>query len=173
MHEVANAVLILIDLQQAIRMPYWGPRCNPGAEANIAALLAHWRARRRPVVHVRHDSSEAGSGYRPGQAGNDFLSEFAPRPGERVEAKRTNSAFIGTWLEAFLRASGAPPLVFARVSTSNSVEATVRMAGNLGFATWLAGASCRPPTCTRSRSPISTASTRASSTRRSCSARLA
>jgi nicotinamidase-related amidase len=137
-----SAVLILIDLQQAIRMPYWGPRCNPEAEANIAALLAHWRARHRPVVHVRHDSTEAASGYRPGQPGNDFLPEFAPLPGERVEPKRTNSAFVGNALEAHLRAADAPPLVFAGVSTSNSVEATVRMSGNLGFATYLAGDAC-------------------------------
>jgi nicotinamidase-related amidase len=138
----AASVLVLIDLQQAIRFPYWGPRNNPGAEANIAALLAHWRATKRSVVHVRHDSTEPQSGYRPGQPGNDFLPAFVPIQSERVEPKRTNSAFIGTGLEAWLRAAGSPPLVFAGVSTSNSVEATVRMAGNLGFHAYLAGDAC-------------------------------
>jgi nicotinamidase-related amidase len=137
-----DAVLILIDLQQAIRFPYWGPRNNPAAEANIAALLAHWRAKGRRIVHVRHDSTEPDSGYRPGQPGNEFLPDFVPIQGERVEHKRTNSAFIGTGLEAWLHAQGAPPLVFAGVSTANSVEATVRMAGNLGFRTSLAGDAC-------------------------------
>jgi nicotinamidase-related amidase len=51
--------------------------------------------------------------------------------------KRTNSAFIGTDLERRLRAAGHLTLVVAGVSTSNSVEATVRMAGNLGFATYV------------------------------------
>jgi nicotinamidase-related amidase len=56
-----------------------------------------------------------------------------PLPGETVLPKETNSAFIGTGLEARLRAGGHTALVVAGVSTSNSVEATVRMAGNLGF----------------------------------------
>jgi nicotinamidase-related amidase len=49
-----------------------------------------------------------------------------------------NSAFIGTGLEARLRAAGQMTLVVAGVITNNSVEATVRMAGNLGFRTVLA-----------------------------------
>jgi nicotinamidase-related amidase len=137
-----RAVLILIDLQKAIDMPYWGRRNNPAAEANIARLLAAWRRAGLPVVHVRHDSTSPESGYRPGQPGNDFKPAFLPLPGERIEPKRTNSAFVGTGLEAWLRAAGSPALVFAGVSTSNSVEATVRMAGNLGFETWLAGDAC-------------------------------
>ena len=54
-------------------------------------------------------------------------------PGETVIAKRTNSAFIGTDLESRLRAAGVETLIVAGVITNNSVEATVRMAGNLGF----------------------------------------
>lgn len=50
--------------------------------------------------------------------------------------KRTNNAFIGTNLEARLRAEGHDTLVVVGVITNNSVEATVRMAGNLGFATY-------------------------------------
>src|SRR5439155_23967484 len=73
------------------------------------------------------------STYRPGQPGNEFKPEAVPLPGEIVIAKQTNSAFIGTDLEARLRASGHTRLVVAGVITNNSVEATVRMAGNLGF----------------------------------------
>jgi len=35
----------------------------------VARLLAVWRALGMPVYHVRHDSTEADSTYRPGQAG--------------------------------------------------------------------------------------------------------
>jgi nicotinamidase-related amidase len=54
-----------------------------------------------------------------------------------VIAKRTNSAFVGTDLEARLRQAGQQVLIVAGVITNNSVEATVRMAGNLGFETYL------------------------------------
>ena len=125
--------LVLIDLQNAIDDPGWGERNNPHAEANVSRLLAVWRARRLPVYHVRHDSTEAKSTYRPGQPGNQFKAEAVPLAGETVIVKRTNSAFIGTDLELQLRAAGHTRLVVTGVITNNSVEATVRMAGNLGF----------------------------------------
>lgn len=63
-------------------------------------------------------------------------------PGEPVIAKRTNSAFIGTNLEDRLRQAGCSRLVVVGVVTNNSVEATVRMAGNLGFKVWLVEDAC-------------------------------
>jgi len=129
--------LILIDLQKAIDHPSWGIRNNPDAEKNVAALLSAWRAAKRPIYHVRHDSVEADSHYRPGQPGHEFKPEALPLPGEIIIAKQTNSAFIGTDLEARLRQAGETELVIAGVITNNSVEATVRMAGNLGFVTYL------------------------------------
>lgn len=137
-----GAALVLVDLQRAIDHPSWGVRNNPQAEANVARLLAHWRAKRWPIWHVRHDSVEPQSHYRPGQAGHDFKPEAAPRTGEPVIGKRTNNAFIGTGLEARLREAGCGALVVAGVITNNSVEATVRMAGNLGFDTWLVEDAC-------------------------------
>ncbi|MCX6593092.1 MAG: cysteine hydrolase family protein [Acidobacteria bacterium] len=138
----SNAALVLIDLQQAIDHPSWGTRNNPDAEKKAAALLAAWRLAGRPIYHVRHDSTFPHSHYRPGQPGNDFKPELAPLPGELVIPKRTNSAFIGTDLEQRLRAAGQLTLVMAGVITNNSVEATVRMAGNLGFTVYLAADAC-------------------------------
>ena len=126
-------MLLLIDLQQAIDHPDWGIRNNPDAEKQVMRLLSHWRAREWPIIHIRHDSREPRSHYRPGQAGNMFKPETAPLPGEVVIAKTTNSAFIGTDLELRLRRAGHCALVVAGVITTNSVEATGRMAGNLGF----------------------------------------
>jgi len=119
-----------------------GQRNNPGADAQLARLLDLWRARRWPLIHIRHDSQETKSLYRPGQVGHDFRPQTAPLPNESVIAKRTNSAFIGTDLEVQLRRAGHQALVVAGVITNNSVEATVRMAGNLGFATWLVADAC-------------------------------
>ena len=143
--QLATAALLLIDLQKAIDDPRWaseGPRNNPDAEANVARLLRHWREAGRPIIHIRHDSREPNSSYRPGQPGNDFKPEALPLPGETVIAKQTNSAFIGTDLEALLRSRGIRDLVVAGVITNNSVEATVRMAGNLGFTVHLVEDAC-------------------------------
>jgi nicotinamidase-related amidase len=91
---------------------------------------------------VRHDSLEPASHYRPGQSSHDFKPEVAPLPGEPVIPKRTNNAFIGTGLEDRLRESGHTVLVVVGVITNNSIEATVRMAGNLGFETYLVEDGC-------------------------------
>jgi nicotinamidase-related amidase len=139
------AVLLVVDVQKAIDAPHHaadGPRNNPGAEQNIARLLDAWRRDDRPIIHIRHDSTFPTSSYRPGQDGNNFKTEVAPVSGETVITKRTNSAFIGTELERHLRESGLETLIFAGVSTNNSIEATVRMAGNLGFQTYLVADAC-------------------------------
>ncbi|MFY3284670.1 isochorismatase family protein [Achromobacter xylosoxidans] len=80
--------------------------------------------------------------YRPGQPRHEFKPETAPIGGEPVIPKQTNSAFIGTDLEQKLRNNGLDALVVAGVITNNSVEATVRMAGNLGFQVWLVADGC-------------------------------
>lgn len=79
---MADDILILIDQQKAMDHPKWGPRNNPGAEANIARLLADWRRRGAPLVHVKHDGQKPDSPFRVGQEGNDFL----PLTGRRVTA---------------------------------------------------------------------------------------
>jgi nicotinamidase-related amidase len=48
-----------------------------------------------------------------------------------------NSAFIGTDLEARLRAAGIRTAVICGATTNQCVETTTRMAGNLGFDAWL------------------------------------
>jgi nicotinamidase-related amidase len=134
--------LIVIDQQKAMDHPQWGPRNNPGAEQNIARLLARWRERGWPLFHVRHDSTRPQSPFRPGQDGNDFKPLTAPRDGEPVIAKRVQSAFIGTDLEARLDALGRPPLVMCGWLLANSVEATVRVGANLGFAVRVPADAC-------------------------------
>lgn len=132
-----STALIVIDLQKAIDHPSWGRRNNPQAEENIGRLLSAWRSTHRPVIHVRHLSRESGSTYRPGQEGCEFKEAAWPEAGECVITKHTNSAFIGTELDMFLRREHIYTLVICGVITNNSVEATARMAGNLGYETFV------------------------------------
>ncbi|NER79121.1 MAG: cysteine hydrolase [Leptolyngbya sp. SIO1D8] len=133
----ANAVLIIIDVQKAIDHPSWGRRNNEHAETNIARLLTGWRKTQRPIAHVRHLSTDPNSTYRPGQEGCEFKEIVLPHPGETVVDKQVNCAFIGTDLETWLRSQGYQTLIVTGVITNNSVEATVRVAGNLGFETYV------------------------------------
>ena len=136
-----STALIIVDMQKAIDDPFWsreGPRNNPKAEETALQLIEAWRAQRRPIYHVRHDSVEPQSTYRPGQPGNSLKPGFEPGPGEEVIAKHTGSAFVGTGLEGLLRGRGQMDLVVAGVITNNSVETTVRHAATLGFRVTLA-----------------------------------
>jgi len=137
-----DATLILIDLQKAIDDPRWGPRNNPDAEAQIAALLAAWRAAGMPIVHVRHDSIDPASPYRPDGPGHAFKPAAEPLAGEPIVAKHTGSAFIDGALEAALDAVGATHLVLCGVLTNNSLESTARHAGDLGYRVFVVEDAC-------------------------------
>jgi len=132
-----DAALLVIDVQQGFDEPSWGKRNNPQAEQRIAELLACFRASKRPVLHARHMSTSPNSTLRPGQPGNEFKAQATPLPGEKVFEKKVNSCFIGTTLEAELRRSGYQTLVIAGLTTNHCVSTTARMAGNLGFETWV------------------------------------
>src|ERR1700733_11968127 len=138
----SDAALLVIDVQMASDDPKWGPRNNPGAEAAIAALLAVWREEGLPIFHIRDESEEPRSPYRQDGRGHAFKPEAPPLPGDRVIGKRTNSAFVDTDLEAALDAIGATTLVVCGALTPNSVEATVRHAGNIGYRVFLVGDAC-------------------------------
>ena len=135
----SHAALLVIDVQQGFSDPSWGPRNNPEAEANIGLLLAAWRELGRPVVHVHHNSSSPHGSFVPGTPGNAPKPEAAPIEGEPVHHKTVNSGFIGTRLEQDLRAAGIDTLVIVGLTTPHCVSTTTRMAGNLGFRTYVVG----------------------------------
>lgn len=132
-----STALVLIDVQQAFLDPGWGERNNPQAESNIARLLAAWRDSGRPVRHVVHDSVEPGSPLRPNSTGNAIQGLATPMTSEPVYRKHVNSAFIGTTLEKDLRQDGIDTLVIVGFTTNHCVSTSARMAGNLGFKTYV------------------------------------
>lgn len=127
--------LLLIDVQVGLDDPCWGSRNNPGAEALLAQLLDLWRRHGWPIFHVQHLSQRATSPLHPGRPGVELKPEVRPRPHEPVIQKRVNAAFIGTDLEARLRAAGIRRLVVGGLTTDHCVSTSVRMAANLGFET--------------------------------------
>jgi nicotinamidase-related amidase len=136
-HLPTTATLILMDIQKGFDEPYWGERNNPDAERNIEKLIAQWRTSGRPLIHVRHDSVEPDSALRPDAPGNALKDVAAPVAGEPVVGKHVNSAFIGTDLEGRLKAHASDTVVLCGFTTNHCVSTTARMAGNLGFRTFV------------------------------------
>lgn len=133
-----DAVLLVIDVQKGMdQFAREYNRNNPGLEANVARLQRVWRESGRPIVHVQHLSNLPESPLRPGQPGCEIKDEVRPLPGEPVVQKSVNSAFIGTTLEADLRRRGFTTLVLTGLQTNMCVSTTARMAGNLGFTTYV------------------------------------
>ncbi|UMZ13380.1 cysteine hydrolase [Pseudomonas sp. MPFS] len=137
-----DTALIIIDQQQGILHPRLGPRNNPQAEERMLQLLAHWRDRGWLVIHVQHLSRSTESVFWPGQAGVEFQPRFRPQEAEGLLQKQVPDAFCASSLEAQLRQKGIGQLVIVGVATNNSVEATARTAGNLGFAVWVVADAC-------------------------------
>ncbi len=132
-----NTALIIIDVQKGFDEPVWGERNNPQAEDNIARLLDVWRKRGRLVFHIQHMSLSPNSPLNPNHSGNALKDAVQPRAGEPLIQKTVNSAFIGTDLEQQLRKRGCNSLVIVGLTTPHCVSTTTRMAGNLGFETYL------------------------------------
>ncbi|BCA27001.1 cysteine hydrolase family protein [Metapseudomonas otitidis] len=135
------AALLIIDQQRGIRRVAT-PRNHPEAEARMAELLALWRERGWPLVHIRHISRAPASVFAPGQDGARFQDAFEPRADEAVLEKNVTDAFTHSQLERWLHVRGLRAVVVVGVASENSVEATARSASCLGFATTVVSDAC-------------------------------
>ena len=133
----AEPVLLLIDVQKGFDDPNWGVRNNPDCEANIGKLLDAWRQAKLPVWHVQHLSTDERSPLAPSKPGCEIKDFAKPLNGEPLIQKNVNSAFIGTSLEKDLREKNLHTLVLVGLTTNHCVSTTARMAGNLGFQTYV------------------------------------
>ena len=142
-----ETALLLIDVQVGVDvLSHWGGptgrRNNPDAENKMLQLLATWRAAKLQVAFTRHDSREAASPLKFSLPTGAQKPGFEPSAGEIVVEKDVNSGFIGTSLEVQLRRAGISRLVIVGFFTNFCVETTTRMAGNLGFDTYLVDDCC-------------------------------
>jgi nicotinamidase-related amidase len=137
-----ESALLLIDVQVGVNaLEHWGGptgrRNNPAAEANIVTILDEWRSAGRQVAFTRHDSREADSPLKFALPTGRQLPGLDLADTDIVMEKDVNSGFIGTSLEIELRRASISRLVVVGFFTNMCVETTVRMAGNLGFDTYL------------------------------------
>ena len=113
------------------------------AAHNAAQLLAAFRAKALPVVHIQHIANRPGATFfLPGTKGAEFHEAVAPMAGETVFTKHFPNSFRETPLLEHLRALGSPELVIAGMMTHMCVDTTTRAAFDLGFACLLAHDAC-------------------------------
>lgn len=142
-----TTALLLVDVQKGVNEVkyYGGPsgkRNNHSAEENMRCLLAEWRRLGKRVAFTRHNSREINSPLKLElETGNQIEGLEINGPDIVIE-KDVNSGFIGTSLELELRRSGINRLVVMGFYTNYCIETTVRMAGNLGFDTYLVHDAC-------------------------------
>ena len=142
-----STALLLIDVQKGVNDTayYGGPtgrRNNLGAEDNMCSILIEWRKAGRQVAFTKHDSREENSPLKLGLESGQQLEGLETTDDDIVIEKDVNSGFIGTSLELDLRRAGIQRLVAVGFFTNVCVETTVRMAGNMGFDTYLVHDAC-------------------------------
>lgn len=142
-----GTALLLVDVQNGVDvLDYWGGptgrRNNPQAEGNLRTLLEGWRKKSLPVFYTMHDSREQYSPLKLALPTGHIINGLEPHSGESVTIKDVNSGFIGTNLELVLRRQRIQRIVVAGFFTNMCVETTVRMAGNLGFDTYVVEDAC-------------------------------
>ncbi|GJE75753.1 MULTISPECIES: cysteine hydrolase family protein [Methylorubrum] len=127
-----GSALLMIDLQNTYREGVMQLEGVEPAIREAAALLERARAAGIPVFHVRHDAGP-GSPYDITAPIGQISDEVAPKDGEAIVTKAYPSAFVGTDLEAQLKAAGVEDVIVAGFMTHMCVNSTARSAFSLGF----------------------------------------
>ncbi len=138
--------LLIIDVQRDYFPGGAFPLSEPEAAAEAAGrVLQHFRDAGEPVVHVQHQGAPEGGFLVRGTPGTAFHPAVEPAEGELVVEKAAPNSFLGTELEAELRAQGIDELVVAGMMSSMCVDATVRAAKDKGFGVTVVHDACAAP----------------------------
>lgn len=139
-----NQALLLIDIQNDYfpggAMELVG---SEPAGRRAAALLARFRQKSLPVVHVQHVSTRPGATFfLPDTPGVQIHDIVAPIDGETVVRKHYPNSFRETPLLEHLRRLQVGQLVIAGMMTHMCVDSTTRAATDLVFQCLLAHDAC-------------------------------
>jgi len=136
--------LLIIDIQNDYfpggKMELEG---SEAASLRAGELLAAFRDKRLPVVHLQHISVRPGASFfLPDTDGVRIHTNVSPAPGETVLQKNFPNGFRETALLETLRKAGIEDLVIAGMMTSMCIDATTRAAVDLGFRCAVAHDAC-------------------------------
>lgn len=135
-----SPILLCVDIQMGFELDeeYWGGgRNNKNAEQICGDIIHQWRKLDLDIIHIRHSSLIPESRLHASHAGFAFHRAAMPLDHEPVITKSVNSGFIGTNLKEMIDAKNANTLVIIGLTTDHCISTTTRMAGNLGYNTYL------------------------------------
>jgi len=141
---MAKTALLVIDLQNEY---FPGGKCTlvgtDAAADNAAKLVADFRAKGAPVVHVRHESKSAGDGmFAPGSTGVEINAKVKNKGDEPVITKNDINAFKGTGLKKVLDDQGITDLVIVGAMSHMCVDGATRAAADFGYGTTVIHDAC-------------------------------
>lgn len=97
-------------------------------------VLERARAAGVPIIHIQHEGQSSHARFlREGSPGTELHPGLGIREGEAVIVKHEPDSFLGTELEARLRALGAKKVLWMGNMSWMCVDTTVRAAKALGF----------------------------------------
>ncbi len=136
--------LLLIDIQNDYfpggAMEVVGSRA---AASQAATLLAAFRAKSLPVIHIQHIAARPGATFfLPNTVGAEIYHSVSPMPGEPVFQKHFPNSFRETPLRQHLEKENISRLAIAGMMTHMCIDTTTRAAADLGFACSLAHDAC-------------------------------
>ncbi len=139
-----NSALIVIDIQKDYfpggKMELAGP---VEASRQAGRLLAFFREKRLPVVHVRHLSARKDATFlAPGTQGVEFHENVAPLAGETIIDKHFPNAFRDTRFGEYLQSKQIEQLVICGMMSHMCIDATTRAAFDKGYSCLIAHDAC-------------------------------
>ena len=136
-------VLLLIDIQNVYFTEGEYKLSDPEAAAeNAAKILAFFRKKGLPVIHVKHQFKKLPGYKEPLKDLNELHSSVFPEKGELVIGKTAPNSFYKTELLEALRAYGADHVVVAGMMTHMCVDTTVRAARDYSLPVTVIGDAC-------------------------------
>ena len=126
--------LLVIDVQRGFAAPELGPRNNPQAEANIAALIARWHERGDPVVVVQHDWQ--GGPLERGTPGFELQDVVSCEPDLRDREDRALGISRRRRPRRWLRERGIGAIAICGIQTNACCETTARIGSDMGYDVW-------------------------------------
>lgn len=141
---MSKTALIIVDMQNDY-FPggKWILEGVETAAINAARVLADFRERGLPVIHVRHEfpSSDAPF-FVPGSEGANIHQSLQPADGEFQILKNEVNSFKGTELQALLQREDITRLVITGAMSHICIDAITRAASDLGYSNTLVHDAC-------------------------------